>query len=59
MKKIENVKQILDEKEITGAMMVYKPMNAKETARAAKIIAEHKAQFTAKKIKKAVTKTAV
>jgi len=54
MKSITKVKQILDEKDITGAMMVYKPMNAAETAKAAKIIADRKAKNAAAKQSKSI-----
>jgi len=52
MKNAAKVKQIVDERDITGAMMVYKPMNAAETAKAAKIIAERKAKNAAEKQQK-------
>ena len=52
MKNAAKFKQIVDERDITGAMMVYKPMNAAETAKAAKIIAERKAKNAAEKKQK-------
>jgi len=54
MKNAAKFKQIVDERDITGAMMVYKPMNAAETAKAAKIIAERKAKNAAEKQQKSI-----
>jgi len=52
MKNAAKVKQIADERDITGAMMVYKPMNAAETKKVAKWIAERKAKNAAEKQQK-------
>jgi hypothetical protein len=54
MKNAAKFKQIVDERDITGAMMVYKPRNAAETAKAAKIIAERKAKNAAEKQQKSI-----
>ena len=45
-----------DERTIIGPFMVYKPMNEAETAKAAKIIAERKAQNNRKKHKNSLEK---
>ena len=56
MKNATKVKQILEESEITGAMMVYKPMNAEETKKVADWVAERKAQNNLKKPKSSLQK---
>ena len=56
MKNATKVKQILEESEITGAMMVYKPMNAQETKKVADWVAERKAQNNLKKHKNSLEK---
>ena len=45
-----------DERTIVGPFMVYKPMNEAETAKAAKIIADRKAQNKLKKPKTSLEK---
>jgi len=57
MKSTPKAKQILDEKEVTGAMMVYKPMTAAETKKVAKWVAERKAKnLTSQKSKSILDK---
>ena len=56
MKNATKVKQILEESEITGAMMVYKPMNAEETKKVADWVAERKMLNNTKKNKNPLEK---
>ena len=49
MKKAPKTKQILDEGEIAGPMMVYKPMTQRELEKATEIIAARKAEIAAEK----------
>jgi len=52
MKNAAKFKQIVDERDITGAMILYKPMNAAKTKKVAKRIAERKAKNAAEKKQK-------
>ena len=49
MKKAPKTKQILDESEIDGPMMIYKPMTQRELEKITKIINARKAEIAAKK----------
>ena len=49
MKKTAKTKQILDESEIGGPMMLYKPMTKNETAKVTAWIAKRKAEIAAEK----------
>jgi hypothetical protein len=49
MKKTSNTKQILDETEIDGPMMLYKPMTKAETEKVAAWIQKRKAAIAAEK----------
>lgn len=49
MKKTPKTNQILDESEIAGPMMIYKPMTQRELEKVTKIIAARKAEIAAEK----------
>ena len=49
MKKAPKTKQILDESEIDGPMMIYKPMTKTETAKVTAWIKKRKAELSIKK----------
>lgn len=49
MKKTSKTKQILDESEIDGPMMLYKPMTKAETAKVAEWVVKRKAEIAVEK----------